>query len=254
MKISSDQNSLFNKTLVITRAQKQSTSLLESLKNLGAEVIEYPCIEIEILPGLSEKLRKFGDFKQFTDLIFTSINGVRIFFQTLEQARIKCLMEKTILTIGPKTNTVLKEFGIHGGLIPKQFQAEGILEMLADDLRGRSFLLLRAKNARSILLDTIQKRGGDVLDFPLYESLAPKNLIPLDRLHDGVCFTSVSTVLHYARHTPIRESDVAFVIGNITAQSAQKAGFKKVFVAQEATIESLVETIIKILSVGESLQ
>jgi uroporphyrinogen III methyltransferase/synthase len=250
MKISSDKKILSGKTLVVTRALAQSGSLSKSLKNLGAETIEYPCIEIEVLPDLPKKICAFGDFKQFTDIIFTSVNGARIFLQVLGNKKRELLLGKTIFAIGPKTQEVLEEFGMHGSLIPKQFQAEAIVKMLGKNLLGRSFLLPRAQNARDVLPDAIQKRGGKVLDFPLYATKTPKKLALLDRPYDGICFTSTSTVENYARVNPIREKDVAFVIGNITAQSARAAGFKKVFIAKKATLECLVEIIKNTLAHG----
>ena len=78
-----DKKPLHGKKILITRARDQSSEFSTRLRNLGAEVIEFPTIEI--LPPRSWKGldRAIDQLKSFDWIIFTSANGVNFFLQRL---------------------------------------------------------------------------------------------------------------------------------------------------------------------------
>ncbi len=80
---------LAGKKVLITRARNQSIEFASSLKTLGAEVIEFPTIDI--LPplswkGLDQAIQKINAYDW---LIFTSVNGVRFFSERLKEKKRK---------------------------------------------------------------------------------------------------------------------------------------------------------------------
>lgn len=81
-----EQKPLLGKSIVVTRAREQASSLARSLSGLGAEVIQCPTIEIRALPDYAELDAAVARLADYGWLIFTSVNGVRHFWQRLEAA------------------------------------------------------------------------------------------------------------------------------------------------------------------------
>jgi uroporphyrinogen III methyltransferase / synthase len=246
-----EKKPLFGKKILVTRTHKQAQITVETLRDLGAIVIEYPVIEIVPIKGISTILSQDGYLETFTDIIFTSVNGVEIFFDSLftgnDDAR--AFSGKTISAIGKMTANKLLEYGIKADLIPDTYQAEGILEKLETDLTGRKFLLPRAKNARKLLISEIEARNGEIEELHLYEAKAPCGLSSInnDITLDGICFTSTSTVVNFCKVNPGYRDIPVFAIGDITTESARQEGFTNIHVSKEATIDSLVDKCIEVL-------
>src|SRR6476661_6718920 len=91
--------------ILTTRASKQSGGLAKPLREMGAEVVEIPTIEIKpprSYKALDAALGKIGDYDW---LILTSVNGVEALFARakklhIQPARLKHLQ---IASIGPAT-------------------------------------------------------------------------------------------------------------------------------------------------------
>ena len=74
---------LFGRTIVVTRARAQASDLVERLTDLGANCLEYPTIEVvppENEAPLDQAIRNLAAYDW---LVFTSVNGVRYFFDRL---------------------------------------------------------------------------------------------------------------------------------------------------------------------------
>ena len=80
-----DEKPLTGRKILITRARDQAAVFASSLRDLGAEVIELPTIEI-VPPaswkGLDRAIDQMGSYDW---LIFTSANGVNFFWQRLKE-------------------------------------------------------------------------------------------------------------------------------------------------------------------------
>ena len=93
---------LFGRKICITRPKKQSLEFKEKLMDLGAEVLEANSIKIK---STEENLEIYLAYLESYDLIiFTSVNGVEIFFEYLVQkgydirkikAKFACIGDKT---------------------------------------------------------------------------------------------------------------------------------------------------------------
>jgi uroporphyrinogen III methyltransferase/synthase len=74
---------LFGKSIVVTRAREQASSFMAGLRELGANCIEFPTIEIvppDDWAPLDNAIERIRDYNW---LIFTSVNGVIYFFKRL---------------------------------------------------------------------------------------------------------------------------------------------------------------------------
>jgi hypothetical protein len=97
------------------------------------------------------------------------------------QRDVRALSGLTICCIGPRTAEALAAYGLRADVIPEQFQAEGILEVLAArQMRGARVLIPRALVARELLPDQLRAQGADVDVVPVYRTIRPA--VATDRL------------------------------------------------------------------------
>ena len=254
---------LFGKTVVVTRAREQASDFRLLLEEKGAQCLEFPTIEV-IPPANWDPIDKaIQNLEQYDWLIFTSINGVRFFFQRLqEQGKdVRALHGIRIGAIGPKTAVGLEERGLRLDFIPSEYRAEAVIDGLgADEVRSKRFLLPRAAKAREILPEKIKEMGGQIDVVPVYETIRPtgKREEVRDLLKKGliscITFTSSSTVENFAKMFPeedlpsLVEKATIACIGPITAQTAREHGLEVKIMPGEYTIEALTAEVVEYFS------
>jgi uroporphyrinogen III methyltransferase/synthase len=255
--VSSD--ALKGKRILITRARSQALSLAQSIESLGGEVVEFPTIEIKP-PARYESLDEA--IKQITSydwLIFTSVNGVDQFLNRFEKLgkSVADLVAIEVGAIGPETAKRLTAAQIRLSLVPKQYQAEGILvELLSKNLFGKRVLIPRAAKARDILPETLRQRGARVDVVEAYQTVLPQTDVAAVQklLRDGkidvITFTSSSTATNFAamlhdQDLPRLLSRVVIAcIGPITKKTVEDLGMRPQIVSEEFTIPGLVNAIV----------
>ena len=248
---------LFGKRIVMTRTREQAGNLREALLELGAEVIEIPTIEIRDPASWEPLDSAIRRLEEFHYLLVTSANGVRNFLARLKAGGrdVRDLKGLTIGAIGPATAAEFARTGIRVDFMPREYRAEGILEVLGDhELRGKAFLIPRAKVARDILPQALGERGARVEVVEAYETGVPN--IPREELNrlltpppDVVTFTSSSTGSNFAKL--VGEERVADVlrgaaiasIGPITSETVRKLGLEVTIESDESTIPGLLRAI-----------
>ena len=80
-----DARPLFGKGIVITRPERQADDLAKLLAAQGARPIFFPTIAIEPPSDWSELDAALAELESYQWLIFTSANGVRFFFERMQQ-------------------------------------------------------------------------------------------------------------------------------------------------------------------------
>jgi len=249
---------LLGKKILVTRARDQSSQFAARLRNLGAEVIEYPTIEILPPPSWDGLDRAINGLRSYDWIIFTSANGVNFFWQRLTDKRKNSsfLFPLKICAIGPATAKELKKKGIGVDYVPKEFVAESILQGFRKIMiQGKRILLARAKVARDVLPKGLRKMGAEVDVVEAYRTVKPrggkKRLKQLltDGKMDIITFTSSSTVNHFTEL--LNENDLKKLlrgitiacIGPITAQTAKKWGMRVQIQPKQYTIAALTQAI-----------
>lgn len=250
---------LRGKRIVVTRARSQAGRLAQRIEELGGEVIEFPTIEIqppESYADLDAAIRRISTYDW---LIFTSANGVDQFIKRLQSLAktVAEIDEIKVGAIGPETARRLEAAGITPCLVPKEYQAEGILELLAPDLvRRKRVLIPRAAKARDILPETLRQRGAQVDVVEAYRTVLPQvNVSYLcallrERKIDMITFTSSSTVSNLVEILRgqkvvelLAETPIA-CIGPITKKTVEDLGMRANVVSEEFTIPGLVRAIV----------
>ncbi|MGD0917651.1 MAG: uroporphyrinogen-III synthase [Thermodesulfobacteriota bacterium] len=252
--------SLTGKKILITRAREQSGDFAALLKKLGAEIIEFPTIEI-VPPTTWKGLdRAIDQLNSYDWMIFTSANGVNFFFERLREKREVDDLPSSlkVCAIGPATAYQLKDRGIRVDYMPSEFIAEAILKGFgAMAIKGRRILLARAKEARDILPQGLRKMGAEVDVVVAYQTVKPKGgsrrlkKLLRDGGIDVITFTSSSTVNYFAellKKEDVRkllDGIVVACIGPITSRTATGWGMRVRIRPKEYTIPALTQAIVK---------
>ncbi len=262
-----ERRPLFGRRVVVTRARAQAGELGRELESLGAEVLEFPTIEIKT-PGDFESLDgAIRDLDSFDWLVFTSVNGVEAFVERLGHHGLDLRAVPRgarVAAIGPATAERVEAAGLRVDMMPEEYRAEALIEVLqGDSLAGKRVLIPRAKVAREILPEKLREAGAEVVVPPAYESV-PSNE-GRERLRellengevDCVTFTASSTVENFVRAFDggadklLSEAKVA-CIGPITANTARGYGLRVDVEAAEYTIPGLVDAVANLFNAGDA--
>jgi uroporphyrinogen III methyltransferase/synthase len=251
-----DKRPLFGKHILVTRARRQAGTLSRLLAERGAEPVELPTIEIKPALDSAELRQAVQNLGRYQWIIFTSVNGVAVFFKVLHQNGLdtRSLHGVNIWAIGPATADCLRENGIIPDYVPNVYTTEGIIEGLKNhDITGKRFLLPRADIVDDRLAKAIKEYGGEPEEIiayrtsPALESIQRARSLLLSDQIDVITFTSSSTVTNLMaalkEDLPITGWPRIASIGQKTSETAVQAGLKVDITAGEPTIRGLVMAI-----------
>src|SRR5207244_10814021 len=152
-------------TVLGTRPREQAGEFADLLAGYGARVLTMPTIAIVPPADWRPLDRAIGDLARYDWVIFTSVNGVRFFFERLRALGrdARALGRARFAAIGPRTAEALAGQGFKADVVPQQYQAEGVLEAFKkEDVKGVRILIPRAEVARDLLPKELRVRGADV--------------------------------------------------------------------------------------------
>lgn len=262
-----EQRHLGGRQILITRPRSQGQTFARTLRGLGAQVIEFPSIQVEPLQGKREKERILSALKEIRNrktgtswIVFTSAAGVRSFFGFLEEAHldIRTLWGSRFAVIGSGTGRELRKRGIRPDLMPDVYEAGKLGEALAGQTKpGDLVTAFRAREASEELFPPVLKTGAECVDIPVYETGTGADDAWTEKIAaqfqegkiDLVTFTSASTVRGFESTMQGKVDPgkiLALCIGRKTEEEAKRWGMHTA-VAEEATVESMTEKILEIL-------
>lgn len=250
-----ERRPLFGKHIVVTRATQQSQALTEKLRDLGADVFEMPAMQIARL-DLEPVRAAIGRLSLYDWLIFTSQNGVSIFWEQLlgEGKDARALAGLKVAAVGPATAGALLERGITVDVIPEKFVSEALLEMMRarEDVSGEKVLYITAEGARDVLPEGLEEIGADVAVIEAYRAIPDgegaerlSRAIEAGRV-DLITFTSGSAVRGYidAVGEDLALRVPAASIGPQTSEVLRETGIEVKAEAKESTLDGLVAAVV----------
>jgi uroporphyrinogen-III synthase len=255
---------LQGKRVLVSRARDQAAALSFPLRELGAEVLEIPFIEIR--PPASWQLLDSAllEIHNYDWLILTSVNGVKALAGRIQHLGLDPLnfVHLKVAAIGPATEQALEEQQFQVDVVPEKYVAEAVVSALRSQVKGQRILLVRAKVARDVIPEQLQKAGAVVNVVEAYETVVPE--ASRTRLHaalrdsahkpDVITFTSSSTARNFAsmleldsqpgRGRPSILQGVKLAsIGSVTSATMRELGLLVDIEAREFTALGLVEAI-----------
>jgi uroporphyrinogen III methyltransferase / synthase len=202
-----ERRPLFGKRVLVTRAREQAGSTAALLRDLGAEPVVVPTIEIHPpsdpapLAAAIASLQRGASVGVSADahaspyaspyasahaspyagpyhwVAFTSANGVDFTWAALTAAGgdARAFGGVRLAAIGPATARALERRGLRADVVATEFRGEALAEaMLSSFVAGAPRVLVaRAARARDVLPDTLRAAGCEVDVVAAYETRPP---------------------------------------------------------------------------------
>jgi uroporphyrinogen III methyltransferase / synthase len=248
----SDMKKLAGQIVMVTRPLGDDDALVLQLRELGAEVLLQPVISITDPPDWRPVDDALTRLHQFDWIVFSSANGVRYFFgrliangdDPLQLGRIK------LAAIGPATADELLRHNLRADVVPPEFRAESLADVLAAQASGKRFLLIRASRGREVLAEELTAAGAIVEQVVAYTSSDVTEPDPniAAMLASGridwitVTSTSIARSLVTLFGDKLRQSKLAS-ISPITSAMLKEHGFNPAVEASQYTMPGLVDAI-----------
>jgi uroporphyrinogen III methyltransferase/synthase len=252
-----ERRPLHGQVVVVTRPRDQAAGLTGPLIAAGAQVVEAPTIEVADMEDPSAVDAALRQLSAYDWLVLTSSNGVDALFCRLSTLGFdaRALAGVRIAVVGSATAARLQGRGIHPDLVPPEAVGESLAEaMMAQGVKGRRVLLLRADIAREQLVTDLKAGGALCDDVPAYRTVWPESL-PADFMArwdaggiDWITFTSPSSLVNLLaligdeRRGELRRFKLAS-IGPVTTRAIRQAGFEVSAEADPHDVSGLVAAI-----------
>ncbi|MGI6094650.1 MAG: uroporphyrinogen-III C-methyltransferase [Lachnospiraceae bacterium] len=242
--------------VLVTRPKDLISKMSEKLRLQGAEVLELPAIKTIPLEDQSQLHAAFAKMDSYQWIAFTSPTGVKVFFVEMQKQHldIRALGNVKFAAIGTGTKKELEKRGLYTDLMPEVYDGAHLGEALAEACQGGEHILIpRAKIGSHEILEALKKKELVIEDIPTYDTVYEKQDV-IDECKefeegniDCAVFTSASTVRGFAEATKGLDYSLvrAACIGKQTKAAADALGMQT-YMAQKATIDSLVELVIQL--------
>jgi len=248
---------LFGKNIVVTRDTVGNVDFAAKIISRCGNPLKFATIKIKPLTETNEFLRTLAKITEYDWIIFTSGNGVTIFFETLQDlgkdARV--FGSAKIAAIGNGTAAKLSQFGIKADFVPSVFTGKELGKQLIayTNLRGKKVLLLRSQLASNELVEILGKGGAEVQDVAVYTAVEEKSEctwlieeISKGRI-DWLTFASPSSVngfFEQVRSDLVNSANVKVAsIGPVTSERLKTLGVRIDVTSTDHTLDGLLDAI-----------
>ena len=199
---------------------------------------------IENRAALDEAIERISEFDT---LVFTSANGVNLFFQKLRQSRIdaRIFAGKCFAVIGSATAAALESYGIFADIVPDKFNAESLANALVMRSDIGNLLILRAKKGSEKLNEILDKNGVEYLDLKIYDAVSEKTEgCPITS--DYLVFASSSGVESFFENGfSVGENTTVSAIGEQTAEVLKRRGIKDIRISERSDADGILRLILR---------
>ncbi len=253
---------LWGQRVVVTRTRQQASGLTERLAQLGADVLEIPTIRIVPLSLGDVQQKTLKVFSQHFDwVVFTSPNAVDLFFSEFFKVTpdLRDLGSVKIAAVGSATAKKLSDLHLRIDLQPDIFTTEKLAEVLIGRMASSERICLpRGRLADAELTNRLRTGGGVVEEWVLYDT-QPEQEDPTGvrarYVQEGahwIMFTSSSTVENWhalnLQSVPDAPMPKIISMGPVTSATLKKLGYEIAAQAPASTLDSLVETICRLIA------
>ncbi len=280
---------LEGKTLLVTRPREQAEELRMLLEKEGASVLLQPTVEIVSLDNDEKQILYdsfLSDFRRYDWLIFSSANGVKHFFELVNNihncnnvhnsdsayncnnahsrnniynSNLFSLWNSSnikIAVVGSGTDKVLQQYGYTSQLVPNDFRAEGLITSFGTEaIAGKRILSIRGDRGRDVLKVGLTKMGAVFQEISVYHSRNIEHADPQilrlikEGMIDGITVTSsaIAESLVHLFQEDLRHYPL-FSLSSLTSSALIKQGYKIAAEAEHATMTSLIDSMIQYYS------
>ena len=264
--------------VLVGRARHQASALSAGLRNLGAEVIEIPFIEIRKPVSYQPLDSALQHLENYDWMVLTSVNGVEALWERSKRLKLgkKQFKHLQIAAIGPATSKAIRKSGLNVDVVPDEYVAESVVKSLKNKVKGKRVLLARAKVARDVIPRELRKLGAEVDVVEAYETIIPKSsrlrlqavLKDPKRRPTVITFTSSSTVKNFVellgkgaghgrprprKPVPSTFAGIQFAsIGPITSFTLRELGLPVNVEAKDYSIPGLITAVASLVKASRN--
>ena len=202
----------------------------------------------------------------YDGIIFTSANGVKCFFGRCVHHGLTAddLRSKLICAVGEQTSRSTKRIGLTVTAVPEKYSALDLARAVGDEfLKGKRYLHPRGNLGDDTLAENFRRRRAHVHPVIVYRTVRP-DPESFDRVRtmllrgeiDVVTFTSPSTFGNFASFFSADEIEQIppltriAALGPVTADAIKQSRMAVDIFAEQASVESLVESICRYFAPG----
>lgn len=248
-----DKKPLAGKSVLLTGTKPLADEMAGKLEELGAQAVPFSLIHTRPVKSIQVD-DIYQNLREYTWAVFTSRNGVDVFFTGLKERRIdmRILAGIKFAAIGDGTAKALESYGIYCDYIPEKFTSADMAKDWVPTLTKEDrVVLLRASGASKVLPEALSDRCIPYTTAALYETVSDRRKKPeLGRLLsqvDYVALCSVSAAQAFDEMT--RDTDPGqakiLAIGPVTEAGARARGLHVYKTAQTYNIDGLIRCILE---------
>jgi uroporphyrinogen III methyltransferase/synthase len=259
---------LFGQTILLLRPEEQNQTLASRLEDAGATVLSEPTLRIAPPDDWEPLDQAIADLERFNVLVFTSRHGVTSFLDRLwrlgKDAR--ALAHLQIAVVGPGPAEELARSRIHADIVPDEFRAERLAELLLPDAPWQRFLLVRADRGRKVLEETLAPAAREIVSVVGYRQIdIPRpSARTIQHLRAGkidwVFLTSGNVARGFFSWLDsdlpqiLRERTKLLSISPITSQVVREAGYPVALEASKHSPEGMMDELLASMAVGSKIR
>ena len=248
-----DQRPLFGRTILVTRPSDQAEALAGPLRDLGANVLLQPLIEISPPSDWSLVDDTLDRLHSFATLVFCSQNGVQFFLdRLLARGRdLRSLANVRLAVVGRQTASALGGYHLRADIVPPNFESESLAATLANETERGKVLIVRASRGRETLPESLRQAGFEVEQVAAYDhtdvDLADPAILDAARSSqiDWITVTSSATARNLVKlfGTSVGTAKLAS-LSPLTSATLRELGLQVNAEADPYTVEAMIESIV----------
>ncbi|QHQ62438.1 uroporphyrinogen-III C-methyltransferase [Anaerocolumna sedimenticola] len=240
----------------VTGTPKLTEKLTNQLRNEEAYVDNLSFLYVKETEELTELKRAIDCILEYTWIVFTSTNGVDLFFQYLKENQFdyRKLGHISFAVVGNGTKEALMRQGFIADYMPEVYTTVSLAHGLVKSLKKEDKVLIpRAVNGSKDLTQILSDYSIPYTDIKLYSIETDKekyNRITSNLLdYDYLTFASASGVEGFFRESDSLKLNTGktkiVCIGDITAKKLNEYGITNYLIAREYSVPGLVDCIME---------
>ena len=244
---------LSGKNILLTATRTLAEKMAKRFKETGANICEMSLIAIKEIEIEKEKL--LSEINDSTHILFTSSNGVDIFFEQIKRygIDIRSLYNKKICVIGSGSGEALNKYGVNADFIPSEFDSKSFLNEILPKLdKDSKVLMLRAKIGSDVLPKGLKSAGISFSDIPVYDTIIDyRKKFELNKdmeNFDYVVAASASGAKALVEMIEDKKMLLGKVvsIGPVTTKALVELGIENIITAKQYDVEGIIDAIKKL--------
>lgn len=174
-----------------TRPSSRAKNLTTFLQSQGIKVVELPLLELVACQLSEQEKQHFAQINDYQAVVFVSETAVTYFFEVIQTHQISLNPTLSFIAVGQKTAHVFNQFWQKNYptppnlLTPSEFNLPennaGLLQLsiIQSLKKGDKILLLKGKDGRELLKNTLLIKGVTVDEVDFYQRVFPPRSVQI---------------------------------------------------------------------------